>query len=170
MPSPRPLCLLLALTLSLGASVAGAQSGSEGDLQTRMSAQEFAAAGLNKLSPQELATLNAWWRGTLAKDTATVRESARQQGRQERDHERRGLLEPASREPIESTLVGEFRGFADGRVYVLANGQHWQQTESATLSGVRLSAPTVKIRPGIAGVWYLQVGRYNAQAKVRRIK
>ncbi|UYB53426.1 hypothetical protein OCJ37_05630 [Xanthomonas sp. AM6] len=164
--SPLVLCAALAVS----AAPAAAQRAVAGDLQTQMSAQEFKAAGLDKLSPQELAALNAWLQGKVAQETAVALEKAKEEGRQEVIVKNRGFFDFGSQEPIESTLVGEFTGFSKGRRYVLANGQEWEQTESASLSSVRRNAPKVRIKPGIAGVWYMQVDTYNTQAKVRRVK
>ncbi|MDL5365324.1 hypothetical protein QSH18_06875 [Xanthomonas sp. NCPPB 2654] len=162
--------LVLCAALAVSAAPAAAQRTVAGDLQTQMSAQEFKAAGLDKLSPQELAALNDWLQGKVAKETAVALEKAKEEGRQEVIVKNRGFFDFGSQEPIVSTLVGDFTGFSKGRRYVLANGQEWEQTESASLSSVHRSAPKVRIKPGIAGVWYMQVDTYNTQAKVRRVK
>lgn len=39
-----------------------------------------------------------------------------------------------------------------------------------TLPGVRKDSPKTKIKPGLIGVWYMQIEGYNTQAKVRRVK
>ncbi|KLD77202.1 hypothetical protein FZ025_03680 [Xanthomonas hyacinthi] len=162
--------LVLCAVLAVAAAPAAAQRAVAGDLQTQMSAQQFKAAGLDKLSPQELAALNDWLQGKVANETAVALQKAKEEGRQEVIVKNRGFFDFGSQEPIESTLVGEFTGFSKGRRYVLANGQEWEQTESASLSSVHRSAPKVKITPGIMGVWYLQIDNYNTRAKVRRIK
>jgi len=60
---PLPLCTVLAVALALAAfaSVANAQS-SAGTATAQMTPEEFKAAGLHKLSPEELAVLNEWVR------------------------------------------------------------------------------------------------------------
>ncbi len=169
MPLPRAVPALLCLALAAAAAPALAQRTVSGDLQTQMSAEAFKAAGLDKLSPQELAALNDWLQGRVAEQTAVALEQAKEAGRQEVIVKNRGFFDFGSREPIESRLVGEFTGFGKGRSYVLENGQTWEQTEAASLS-VRKPAPAVKIKPGVAGVWYLQIEGYNTMAKVRRTK
>ncbi len=110
-----------------------------------MSPAEFKAAGLDKLSAQELATLNRWLQGKVEAATtqavAAVRESAREEGRQEVIVKNRGFFDFGSSEPIVGVLQGEFRGFGKGRVYVLDNGQEWEQTDASTLAGVRKQSP-----------------------------
>jgi hypothetical protein len=166
----RRIPLLVCLTLALNATPALAQRAVQGDLQSQMSAEQFKAAGLDKLDAGELAALNDWLQGKVAKEAAVVVEQAKEAGRQEVIVKNRGFFDFGSKEPIESNIVGEFKGFSTGRVYTLGNGQDWEQTDAATLSGVRKTAPKVKIKPGLVGVWYLQIEGYNTQAKVRRIK
>jgi hypothetical protein len=166
--------LAAAAVLLAMAGPALAQRVVEGDLQQQMSAAEFKAAGLDKLSPAELAALNGWLQGKVAAVTADVREQvreeAREEGRQEVIVKNRGFFDFGSKEPIVSTLQGEFRGFGKGRRYVLANNQEWEQTDDTTLSGVRRTDPEVSIAPGVMGAWYLQVKGTNTRAKVQRIK
>ncbi|MDX3935367.1 hypothetical protein [Stenotrophomonas sp.] len=160
-------CAAVLMSLSLPAL---AQRVVDGDLQQQMSPAEFKAAGLEKLTPQELAQLNNWLQGKVAALAATAREEAREEGRQEVIVKNRGFHDFGSSDPIETNITDEFRGFAKGRRYVLANKQEWEQTDEATLSGVRKTAPKVIINPGLVGVWYMKVDGYNTRAKVRRVK
>lgn len=154
---------------------AGATWGQQTPLQTanveqQMSADEFKAAGLEKLSAQELAALNAWLQRKVVQETAKVTESAKEEGRKEVVEKNRGFFAFGSNEAIESSIVGEFNGYAKGRQYTLENGQVWEQIEAATLDGVRKTNPKVKIKPGIMNNWFLKIEGYNTTAKVRRIK
>jgi len=158
-----------AVLLSM-ASPALAQRVVEGDLQQQMTPAEFKAAGLDKLKPDELATLNNWLQGKVAAVAADAREQAREEGRQEVIVKNRGFFDFGSKEPITSTLQGDFRGFGKGYRYVLANGQEWEQTDETQRTGSRKSAPAVTITPGLAGAWYLQVEGVNLRSKVRRVK
>jgi hypothetical protein len=86
-------------------------------------------------------------------------------------NEARGFFNFGTSEPIASNIVGEFRGFQKGRNYVLANGQEWEQTDEASLVGVRKTDPVVKIAPSLVGnAWYMAIEGYNTRAKVRRVK
>jgi hypothetical protein len=181
---PRPLVsgLALALALSLPAGAAFAQRAVNGNLQQEMTPAQFKAAGLDKLSAGELAALNDWLQGKVAAETekaataavaggssAAALAQAREEGRQEVITKNRGFLDFGSKDPIESTIAGEFTGFGKGRHFVLANGQEWEQTEATELR-VRKDSPKVKIRPGLMGVWYMQIDGYNTMPKVRRVK
>lgn len=168
-------CAAVLMSLSLPAL---AQRVVDGDLQQQMSPAEFKAAGLDKLSPQEMASLNNWLQGKVAAAAADareqvreqVREQAREEGRQEVIVKNRGFFDFGSKDPIDSTLPGEFTGFGKGRTYTLANGQVWEQTDAAAVAGVRRTDAKVSVIPGISGVWYLRVEGINTRAKVRRVK
>ncbi|WP_367380091.1 hypothetical protein [Stenotrophomonas cyclobalanopsidis] len=168
----RPLCV--ALILCTVALPALAQRVVDGDLQQQMSPQVFKAAGLDKLSATELATLNRWLQGKVEAATteavAAVREEAREEGRQEVIVKNRGFFDFGSSEPVTGVLEGEFRGFGKGRIYTLDNGQVWEQVDGTSLSGVRRQSPKVSIKPGLMGVWYMKVDGVNTQPKVRRTK
>lgn len=170
-----PTRILLAIMLLAASALAWAQQPAlQANVEQQMSADEFKAAGLDKLSAQELAALNAWLQRKVGTETAKAVETAvataKEEGRKEVVEENRGFFDFGSREPITSTIVGEFRGFANGRTYTLANGQVWEQIEPATLAGVRRTDPEVTIKPGMLGVWYFSLDGYNSAAKVRRIK
>lgn len=164
--------MLTALTLAVLAFAPGLhaqQAPLQGNVQDQMSAVEFRAAGLDKLSAGELAALNAWLQRRAGEETARVVEVAREEGRQEVVRNNRGFFDFGSTEAIESIIVGEFVGFANGRKYTLANGQVWEQVEPASLAGVRRTDPKVSIKPGLLGTWYMRVDGFNTAAKVRRI-
>ncbi|MGI8560036.1 MAG: hypothetical protein ACR2J7_01055 [Luteimonas sp.] len=136
-------------------------------IEQQMTAEEFKAAGLDKLSAEELGRLNAWLNRTV--ETATTQAATAAKKKVEDDN--RGFFNFGSEEPVVSTIVGQFNGFERNRLYVLENGQHWRQTDNASLHGVQLSNPQVQISPGVFGnVWYMKVGRYNTRAKVERVK
>lgn len=156
------LCALPVLAVAQSAS----QPSDHRPIEQRMSPEQFRAAGLAKLSPDELAALNAWLRGTLQAETTRAAAEAEQKVKDAN----RGFLDFGSTDPIVARLVGEFSGLGKGRRYTLDNGQVWEQTEAARLAGVKLTDPEVVITPGVFGAWWMKVGNYNTKAKVRRIK
>lgn len=168
----RPLhCILLATLLALPSFALAQQAP---PIQQAMTAEEFRATGLDKLSAEELARLNAWLDRRVEQETAVAvaaaAEQAREEGRKEVVEKNRGFFHFGSEEPIVASIDGEFNGFGKGRRYRLDNGQVWEQTDSSTLAGVRRTNPGVRIRPGLMGVWYLRIDGYNTQAKVQRIE
>lgn len=159
--------LRLPRLLVLAAALAALPALAAPPIQQQMTPEEFRAAGLDKLSAEELARLNAWLGRTIETETEKAASAAKK--RVEDDN--RGFFNFGSSEPIRSSIVGEFRGFGNGRSYTLANGQVWRQTDDASLVGVRLTDPVVTITPSLVGnAWYLSVGRYGTRAKVVRTK
>lgn len=162
MPRPLlPLALLAALALSPLAALA------QQPIEREMTPQEFKAAGLDKLSAEELAKLNQW----LGRKIDTVVTEATAQAKDKVEEENRGFFHFGSNEPIVARMTGQFRGFAKGREFTLDNNQVWRQTDGASLVGVKLDNPEVRITPSIAGnAWYLAMKGYNTRAKVERVK
>lgn len=154
--------LALALLLACGGAFA-----QQAAIEQQMSPEQFKAAGLDKLSPQELANLNAWLNRTL--ETETTKAAA--EAKKKIVDEDRGFFHFNTDEPIVAHIVGDFRSFAKGRRYTLDNGQEWMQIDDAELSGVRLTDPEVRIKPSMMGnTWYMSVGKYNTKAQVKRVK
>ena len=154
--------ILLAALLFVAAPALAQQS----PIETRMTPEEFKAAGLDKLDAAELARLNAWLGNTIAGEAEKAAASAKR----EIEDRNRGFFNFGSSEPVTGRLVGDFRGFARGREYTLDNGQVWRQTDSSTLVGGRKGVQ-VRITPSLVGnAWYLAVEGYNTRAKVERIR
>ena len=136
-------------------------------IEQQMTPEQFKASGLDKLSSQELANLNAWLNNTLEVETTKAAKLATDKV----ETENRGFLSFGKSDPIVGKIVGEFRGFAIGRSWTLDNGQVWEQVDSASLAGVRKPEPQVRITPSIMGSkWYMQIEGYNTRAGVRRVK
>lgn len=163
----RPLALAAALLLLAPLAAAQDPAPATSSIQRQMTPEQFKAAGLDKLTAQELANLDAWLNRTL--DVETTRAAAQAEERVK--DENRGFFHFGSEDAIQARLQGPFNGFRRGQRYVLDNGQVWQQTDNARLEGVKLDSPTVKITPRIFGnVWQLKVEGYNKRAEVERIK
>ena len=160
--------LFLSIALSAASACAFAQETAIEPLRDAMSDGEFKAAGLDKLTAEELARLNAWLARSAPSEAAI--EKAREEGRQEVVKKHKGFFDFGDGEPIKSRLVGEFKGFDAKRQYTLENGEVWQQTDATTLYGVRGTNLPVTIRPGALGAWWMRVEGSGVQAKVKRIK
>ncbi|WP_368562722.1 hypothetical protein [Pseudoxanthomonas sp. UTMC 1351] len=162
---------LFSLLFTVALDASAQESATQRDLQQAMTEAEFKAAGLDKLSATELAALNAWLQRKVIQETEVAVAAAKETTRKEVQQENRGFFDFGSKEPIESSIAGEFAGFAKGRQYTLANGQVWEQVEPASLAGVRKSNPAVVIKPSVIGNrWFMRIEGYNTAAPVRRIK
>ena len=131
-------------------------------LEERMTYAEFKAAGLEKLTPEELAALNSWLAGKSSGAVAAT------PAVDNRGFEGRTGAGGA----VVSTVAGPFKGWkGKGDRITLANGQVWEQVEPASLAGVRRTDPAVKITPSRFGnTWFMKIDGYNTAAPVRRIK
>ena len=163
-PARSIRALAFALLLALAPAAFAQQSA---PIQQQMTPEQFKAAGLDKLNAEQLANLNAWLSGTIQAEASKAAVTAKKQV----EDDNRGFLNFGSIEPVVGRIAGEFRGFGKGRTYTLENGNVWQQTDDASLAGVKLSNPQVRITPSMVGnIWYMQVGTYNTRAKVLRVK
>ena len=95
--------MLLALLGS--ASVASAQA----PIEKQMTPEQFKAAGLDKLSPAELANLNSWLNNTLEVETTKAATLAKDKV----ESESRGFFSFGKSDPIVAKITGEFRGLGD---------------------------------------------------------
>ncbi|MBS0195023.1 MAG: hypothetical protein JSR34_12370 [Proteobacteria bacterium] len=161
------LAATLAACLALVAPLACAQQFST--LEERMSSADFKAAGLDKLTPEQLARLNAFIRSEVDKRTAVAREEGMRQ-QDQNDAEKMGFRTyHGDLSSIVSSIDGDFHGWDGGTTFTLANGQVWHQVDGDVFA-VRLKNPGVTISPGLMGTWYLKVEGYGSSTKVERVK
>ncbi len=151
------LGILLVVSMVGVASAAGFSS-----LEERMSQQEFRAAGLNKLSAEELKTLDAWLRAHY-KTTVTTRYVG---------PEGKPMFYPkeSERQTVESRIDGKFYGWRGHTVFRLENGQVWRQSESGSFQDGTYDHPKVKIKPMMLGSWLMYIEPCGCSLRVQRSK
>ena len=151
-----------ALSLVLGASLATASDFSS--LEERMSGDEFNAAGLQNLSPEQLARLNEWLRGKWpSAPVASTPYPA--------NADTRGLSElNTPRGEIVARIDGAFSGWSSNSVFRLDNGMVWEASGAGSLVVPVLTNPQVTIKPAFMGSWLLTVEGYNASIRVKRVE
>jgi hypothetical protein len=172
------LCVLSGVSPSLRA--ADPASAPYVDIERRLTPEQRHATGLDTLSPEQLALLNR----LLRDQQGQVVEEARAQGRADAEVEaaaqRRqaaavGPARGASRSagldegPIRARLVGDLAGWQPGDVFVLDNGQQWQVLKGSVRLPSPRRAPDVRLVPGVAGRWFLEVDEDLPKARVYRI-
>lgn len=163
----RPL--LLASTLALASMAAHAQDAGYQPIEQRMSAEVRKASGVDAMTPEQLAALNAFLRSEQSQQVEVVREQIK--------GERKGFTSTLfgggkDEEPIVSKIVGEFGGWDSGKVFTLANGQRWRVIDTPMYYVPKRSYstdPAVSITPSLMGSWRLQVEGHSVRAKVKRI-
>jgi hypothetical protein len=114
-------CLVLSIGFSLScvhsARAAREEKMSE-DIQQIMSSEEFKAAGLNKLSPDELAKLNAWLQGyRQITEQAAEKKGAARAARTKLD-------------VLVSRVDGTFNGLTGRTIIRLEDGTVWKQANA----------------------------------------
>ena len=131
------LAPLLAFVFSLGVIVCA--QAQEGGLRQTMSPEEFKAAGLEKLSPNELAKLDAWIQG-----------------------DREKVAEKATRKEklqlVVSRVDGVITGIAPRQIIRLEDGSTWQVAKTD------FQFPGVAAQPAAAAVQNLFGGNFRTGA------
>lgn len=151
-------CALLVLAMTATIAV---RAQTHVDIEQRLSPDEMREAGLDTLSPAQLAALNRLLRETSGPRTdAPSPASTPANGRSYI-----GLDD----KPIRSRLRGEVSGWEPGTVFVLENGQQWKVLKGHMRLHAPMQAPEIVVAPGIAGRWFLQVDEDLPKARVYRI-
>jgi len=141
-----PAVLLLSLAaVAPGETAFAAETFST--LEERMTDEEFRAAGLDRLSAEELANLNAW----LARRNVSTRPA------------------PAGGRVV-SRATSDQDEIGVGTIVALENGQSWRITDgNLSLSG-GLAGRTVTVEPAMMGSWLLKVEGYNRALRATRVR
>jgi hypothetical protein len=171
-----------------------ASARAEGDFTNGMSTEEQAAAGLGKLTQNELARLKA--AVERYKDapqterhaaTAGPEAAQNQVGRPsaqavEPEKKKPGWLtalitlqrttgKPGKAEAIESQLVGDFGGWNGHAIFTLENGQRWKQANTDRFNYTpAVKAPKVKIYPGALGTFWMEFADLNVRCRVQPLQ
>lgn len=131
---------------------------------------QFRAAGLHKLTPAELAALEA-----LIADQNAAAEPATPARTGPKWFQAMVTLSevadrPEAAEALESQLVGEFSGWEGKAVFRLKNGQIWQQNDTSTRAERPRLEPKVRIFPGLLGAYWMEIEGIKQRVKVKPIK
>ncbi len=154
-----PAFRLLACALLLGlAAHAFAQ---EAPIERQMTAEEFKSAGLDKLSVNELANLNAWLgRKAAEAPVAAAPAAAKTTGA--------GFI--GDDKPVRSRLKGSIQEWGPGTVFELENGQRWRVLKGSMKLSKPLQSPEIEVAPGMMGRWFFQVDEDAPRPRVERIQ
>ncbi len=151
---------LFAALLLVPAAVLSVHAQQVAPLQQRMGADEFKAAGLDKLTPQELTRLEQW----LASHNKPAVKMVDASG------EPVFYASDKKRETVRAHLVGSFDGWHGSDQVTLDNGQQWRQVGTDKPMCMRAEKPAVKVRPSLMGNWLMHVDGCNDSVHVRRVK
>ena len=151
---------LLLACLSVAAGTSMAAGPDDVDVMQSMSAADFRALGLDKLSDAQIKALGAWigkyqQQHTQACDAAAATASA-----------------PAAAEtyPLSAHIVGEFHGWSGSSRVILDNGEVWEQIDDAMVTSGRMTNPKVTVTRGLLNSFYMSVEGVDDSVQVRRIR
>jgi hypothetical protein len=145
-------------------------------LEEQMSGKEFSAAGLDKLTQQELDTLNDWIRrhslatlATPARESGTPTTAAATDASSEDTRGFKGSEQ--ERTPITSRILGNFRGWDGQTVFRLENGMIWAQDDKDKFYLPKETDNAIAvIEPGMFGRWRLHIEGHDTECRVKRIQ
>lgn len=134
------LGLVIALGFWLGWLPAGLAQDEAGGIEQQMSPAEFKAAGLEKLSPAELAKLNGWLQGYREK---AVKKAVAREAK-------------TKLQLVVSRIDGVYNGVATGSIIRLEDGTAWRVANSGEHYGGYADHPAVAIFKSIFG-WKMRI-------------
>ena len=127
-------------------------------------AEDFAAAGLAKLSPGELARLDALVRDFKGGAPAVRADAAG--GVKEKKVVRLAAGTEVEYGAVESRIAGDFTGWEGRAVFVLENGQRWQVANGGSYYTPKLASPKVTITPAPLGGFWMAVEGVATRVRV----
>jgi len=133
-------CLIIGALFALGSTrpAHAAEQILSGSIKEMMSPEEFKAAGLDKLSAEELQKLDAWLQGYREATEKTT----------EKRVTKSAMTSFFKHEPVVSRVDGSFGGLRGRTVIKLEDGTAWKQANIDDHAG-----PSPIDHPGAAVVW-----------------
>lgn len=183
------------LLLAMSMATAGA---AEAGFWRQLTPEERRAAGVEQLTPEQQAALDALAARYAREGARQVREQVKQEVRAEARAEARAQVTPEVREEVRrelkagekaheearlglpaedkdavvtSRILGRFNGWSGDTVFQLENGQTWVQANgSDSLWLPTMENPEVEIRSAKLGGWKLYLKDKGFWLRVRRVK
>jgi hypothetical protein len=183
------------LLLAMSMATAGA---AEAGFWRQLTPEERRAAGVEQLTPEQQAALDALAARYAREGARQVREQVKQEVREEARAESRAQVTPEVREEVRrelkagekaheearlglpaedkdavvtSRILGRFNGWSGDTVFQLENGQTWVQANgSDSLWLPTMENPEVEIRSAKLGGWKLYLKDKGFWLRVRRVK
>lgn len=123
-------------------------------LQDMMTSEEFTAAGLNKLSSEELKNLNAWLQGYRQTAETKAAEKATAEATKKAATETRAKLDR-----VITRVDGDFNGLTGNTVIKLEDGTVWKQANKEDRMRAQVTyRPPVAVMHGMFGYKMRVVG------------
>ncbi len=152
----RPIIIALGLSVFL-AAFAVAKDNDRPDIKKLMTAEEYFAAGMDKLNDQEREALNQWLLRYTANEAPLMRKKSK------------AVKKVAADTTIKANILPPFKGWDGKTVFRLDNGQIWKQRNS----GRRIYKGDdyrVEIKKNMLGFYQLKLLASGATVGVKRVK
>lgn len=166
------VCLAFLTALMPAAGVWAASASKKPiDIRDLMSVTQFHQAGLDKLTPQELASLNAWLSGYIneGKQASAAPVLAAPKPAAPDASFGSESLPSAGPQEITSRYAGVLKGWTGNTVFTLENGQIWKQAGPGYETDMRLDHPEVVIKK-LAFGYLLTLPGHSETVFVKRVK
>ncbi len=147
----RPCLALLVMLVVLPAL-----SAEDPDIRKLMTEEEFASAGLDRLSSDELDVINRWLLRYTAQDAPELISSS-------------PAVQEVSRADVNSRIDGAFSGWNGPTRFTLQNGQVWE-TNTTRRYDYSATDPEVEITRNWMGVYRMRVVDTGQSINVRRVR
>lgn len=176
---------LLAILLSVHAVATG------GEFTKNLTPEKLRAAGLVKLTPEEIAQLETlienYKTGAVEQAVAAVPPAPPAPDVKPAPEVKSGSIlpdwvgalitlkraeeAPAKRQVLETRIAGEFDGWGGRTNFKLENGQVWTQVNNESyVYTPALKSPKVKIFPATFGTFWLEVEGVNQRCRIRPVR
>ena len=169
----RRAILIIALLFVQSAATAG-------EFARTLTPEKMQAAGLTKLTPEELARLETLVQRYKAGEAALPKAQGATTAKTGKLLPawvgalitlERTESKPEKSDALESQLAGNFSGWSGRTTFRLDNGQLWTQANSDSyVYAPTLKSPKVKIYPASFGTFWLEIEGVNKRCRVRPVK
>lgn len=162
---------------------------SGGEFTQSLTPEKVQAAGLAKLTPQELAELETlvelYKAGALAKAVAATASPPVFQSEPSAAKPKKPMPDwvgalitlkraenaPAKRQTMESRIAGDFDGWSGRTNFRLENGQVWTQVNNGSYDYTpALKSPKVRIFPAMLGTFWLEIEGVGQRCRVKPLR
>jgi hypothetical protein len=127
-------------------------------IEALMTADEYKASGVGKLSPAEREALNRWLIRYTAEDSEVLRNT---------DEE---VIEATYEQETVSTLRPPFKGWSGETMFKLENGQVWQQRRRGNYAYTGAAGPEVRITKNFMGFYRMELLESGKSVQVKRVR
>jgi hypothetical protein len=151
-----PILLLATLLAATGSSIAQDGKSFPG-IESLMTAEEYKAAGMDKLTPAERDALNSFLIRYTAEDSEVMRNT---------DED---VIKAVEEQEILSSIKPPFKGWSGNTVFRLENGQTWQQRRRGNYKHMGTDT-RVRITKNFMGFHRMEMVDSGKSVQVKRVQ